>query len=263
MLRNLRSVENRKVIATDGDAGTIVGFLLDDDRWVVRYLVVETGGFVGGRKLLVSPISLRRGAGSQKGFQVALTIDKIQYTPTIDLNKPISRQQELEYHRYHGYSPYWGRQGLWGEGPHPSTLATARRNDVPADDVDQAEASAVHLRPCAEIRGYDIVGADGAIGRVSDFIVDEDTWELRYLLVESDPTRVREDASMARQALIPAQWVKPVLGEAKLQVDLSRESVASSPELNGGAVIDREYEVRLYSHYQRPGYWEVSVPAIT
>ena len=81
MLRSLKDLERYKVSATDGDIGSVVNFLLDDQRWVVRYLVVETGGFLGGRRVLISPISFRQAEWSTRSFHVALTMDEGQEQP--------------------------------------------------------------------------------------------------------------------------------------------------------------------------------------
>ena len=42
MLRSSKDLEGYTVTATDGEVGSVVNFLLDDEHWVVRYLVVQT-----------------------------------------------------------------------------------------------------------------------------------------------------------------------------------------------------------------------------
>src|ERR1039458_3522420 len=116
MLRSLKDLERYTVSATDGDIGTVVNFLLDDERWIVRYLVVETGGFFGGRQVLISPISFREVDWSTHRFHLALTIDKVKNSPSVDTDKPVSRQNERDYFGYYGYPYYWGDSGLWGMG---------------------------------------------------------------------------------------------------------------------------------------------------
>jgi hypothetical protein len=68
MLRSLKDLERYTVSATDGDVGSVVDFLLDDERWIVRYLVVETGGFLDGHRVLISPISFRSADWSTRSF---------------------------------------------------------------------------------------------------------------------------------------------------------------------------------------------------
>ena len=43
MLRSLKELEHYAVSATDGDVGTVVNFLFDDEHWAVRHLVVDPG----------------------------------------------------------------------------------------------------------------------------------------------------------------------------------------------------------------------------
>src|SRR5208283_3789493 len=131
MLRSLKDLENYKVSATDGDIGHVVNFLLDDERWVARYLVVETGGSLGGRAVLISPISFRQADWSTRRFHLALTMEKIRNSPSVDVDKPVSRQHERDYYGYYGYPRYWDSTGSWGTGDFPRLLAGAGWNEKP------------------------------------------------------------------------------------------------------------------------------------
>src|SRR3989339_1019822 len=104
MLRSLKDLERYTVRATDGDIGSVVNFLLDDERWIVRYLVVQAGGslFLNGRMVLISPISFRQADWSTQYFHLALTMDKVKNSPSIDVDEPVSRQHERIYYRYYG-----------------------------------------------------------------------------------------------------------------------------------------------------------------
>lgn len=92
MLRSLRDLERYTVCATDGELGMVANFLLDEEHWVVRYLVVDTGGLFDGHYVLISPISFREVQWSSQRFHLALTMDKIRDSPPIDADKPVSRQ---------------------------------------------------------------------------------------------------------------------------------------------------------------------------
>ncbi len=122
MLRSLKDLERFTVSATDGEIGRVANFLLDDQNWVVRYLVVETGTFLDARRVLISPISLRQAEWSSGRFHVALTVDKVKNSPSIDVDKPISRQHERDHSRYYDNSCYWGYGGLWGVGVYPLSI---------------------------------------------------------------------------------------------------------------------------------------------
>ncbi len=249
MQRSLTDLERYEVSATDGDVGSVVNFLLDDQRWGVRYLVVETGGFLDGRRVLISPISFRQVDWSTQRFHVALTIDKVKNSPSVDVERPVSRQHERDYHRYYGYPYYWGYTGLWGMGAYPSLLAAGMWNDPTAEQSAEPSGD-VHLRSARDLRGYHIHGSDEEIGHVEDFLVDDETWEVRYLVIETS------NWWSGKKVLVAPHWARRISWEErKIYVDMSRQQVKNSPEWYPTLAIKREYEARLYDHYGRPVYW--------
>jgi sporulation protein YlmC with PRC-barrel domain len=248
MLRSLKDLERYKVSATDGDIGSVENFLLDDERWTVRYLVVKTGGFFDGRQVLVSPISFREAGWSTRHFHLALTMDKVKNSPSVDTDKPVSRRHEREYYQYYGYPSYWGFSEPWGRGAFPGMLASGRWDEATATHSD--ESGDVHLRSAREVQKYRIQGSDAAIGHVDDFIVDDETWEVRYLAIDTSNWWI------GKRVLVAPRWASRVSWEEqKVYVDMSRQAVKNSPEWNAIAGVNREYELRLYDYYGRPAYW--------
>ena len=144
MLRSLKDLERYKASATDGDIGSVVSFLLDDERWVVRYLVVEPGSFLDGRQVLISPASFRQAEWATRRFHLALTMDKVKNSPSVDVDKPVSRQHEGDFYRYYGYPYYWRAPGLWGMGSYPGALAAGRSDETAAEHSELS--GDVHLR---------------------------------------------------------------------------------------------------------------------
>jgi hypothetical protein len=250
MLRSLKDFNRYAVSATDGDIGVVGDFLHDDERWVVRYLVVETGGLLEGRAaVLVSPISFRHAEATSRRFHLALTMDKIKNSPRADTDQPVSRQYEQDYSEYYGHACYWGSAGLWGVGAYPAMLATS----PPLQASDKAPGD-VHLRSAKEIRGYHIQGSDEAIGHLDDLIVDDETWEVRYLVVDTS------NWWFGKKVLVAPHWASGVSWEErKVFMDLRREEIKNSPEWNPTSAISREYEASLYDHYGRPRYWAAPV----
>ena len=249
MLRSLKDLEHYTVSATDGDIGRVVNFLLEDEHWAVRYLIVQTGHYFDERRVLISPISFRQADWPTQRFHLALTMDKVKHSPSVEVDKPVCRQHELDYARYYGYSYYWGgTSGLWGVGAYPGLLAAGMRNEVPAEDPKKS--GDVHLRSASEVRGYQVQGSDGAIGHVKDFIVDDETWEVRYLVVDTS------NWWFGKKVLVAPHWASGISwSESNVYIDMSRQSIKSCPEWNANAAINREYEARLYDYYGRPVYW--------
>jgi uncharacterized protein YrrD len=259
MLRSLKHLEGYAVSATDGYIGSVANFFLDDERWAIRYLVVETGGFFSGRQVLITPISFRQVHWSSTlGFHLALTMDKVKNSPGVDTDKPVSRQQEMELFGYYEYPYYWGYAGLWGMGANPNLLAAGGRNQAPAEPEPEKSGD-LHLRSAKEIRGYHIEGTDAAIGHVEDFIIDDETWEVRYLVIDT------RNWWLEHRVLVSPHWANRISwAEKKVFIDLSRQAIKNSPEWDPSAPVNREYEARLYDYYGRPVYWDsVNGPART
>jgi hypothetical protein len=249
MVRSLKELEHYTVSATDGDIGHVADFLLDDERWTIRYLIVETGGFFSGHRVLISPISFRHVDWSTRGFHLALTRDRVKNSPGVDVDKPVSRQHELDWFGYYGYPRYWGYPGLWGMADYPGLFTTGRSDAPPAEEP--GKLGDVHLRSAQEVRGYHIEGTDGPMGNVHDFIIDEETWAVRYLVIDTS------NWWPEKKVLISPYWANGISWpEGEVFLDMPRQKIKKSPAWNPAAPINREYEARLYDYYGRPVYWD-------
>jgi len=186
-------------------------------------------------------------------FHIALTKDRIQKSPTTDLAEPVSRQHEVELSRYYGYPFYWGGASPWGMGAFPGLLATQTWSE-PVGEHAPTPGDA-HLWSINEICGYHVEGSDGAIGHVDDFIVDDETWQVQYLVVDTSIWW------FGKHVLVAPRWASRVSWpDRKVHVGLTRSSIKSSPVWNPEATVNREYEERLYDYYGRPAYWAGGEP---
>ena len=250
MLRSLKDLEHYAVCASDGHIGKVADFLLDDQRWTIRYLVVETDHSLNRPPVLISPISLRRADWATRELHVALTRDKVKHSPTIDAHKPVSRQHERDYDAYYGYSCYWGFSGVWGISSYPGPLASEELGAIPNDACSDTSCE-VHLRSANELSGYHVQGSDDAIGHLAEFIVDDESWEVRYLVIDTS------NWWLGKKVLVAPHWASRVSwDERKVYFDMSREAIKNSPEWNASDAVNREYETRLYDYHGRPVYWE-------
>lgn len=250
MLRSLRDLESYSVQATDGIVGRVSSFLFDDERWVVRYLVVRTTGFLKGRRVLISPISFRAIDWSTRAFHLALTKEKIRNGPGIDADKPVCRQHELDLSRYYNYPYYGGGAGYWGMGAYPRFLAGVNWHEQPTDKISEEDAGDNHLRGVDEVRRYHIHGIDGTIGHVDDYVVDDETWAIQYLVIDT------RNWWFGKKVLIAPQWATRISWEKReVHVNLSRALIKNSPTWDPTAPIDRDYESRLCDYYGQPVYW--------
>ena len=107
-----------------------------------------------------------------------------------------------------------------------------------------------HLRSTIEVNSYNIQASDGEIGHVEDFIIDDETWAIRYLVIDT------HNWWPGKKVLVSPQWIERVSwSDSKVFVNLSRESIKNSPEYTEESLITRDYETILYQHYKRQGYW--------
>jgi sporulation protein YlmC with PRC-barrel domain len=107
-----------------------------------------------------------------------------------------------------------------------------------------------HLRSTHDVSGYHIQATDGEIGHVEDFIIDDETWAIRYLIVDT------RNWWPGKRILVSPQWIERVSwNESKVFVNLSREAIKASPEYSIESVPTRDYEAGLHLHYDRLGYW--------
>ena len=250
MLRSLKDLEGYTVSAMDGELGSVADLFLDDRRWVIRYLVVNTGGFLDRRDVLVSPIAFRDVDWATHLFHVALTRDKLSRSPLVDTHMPVSRQHELDYFRYFGYSNYWVGTGLWGMGALPGPMAAGKWEEM-ADHAANGPKADHHLRSASAVRGYRLEGTDESIGHVDDFIVDDETWEIRYLVIATGM------AWFGKKVLVSPFWATRVSWEENtIHVGVTRQQVLDCPAWDPEAGVNRSYEERMYDFYGRPVYWD-------
>jgi hypothetical protein len=182
---------------------------------------------------------------------VALTKKQVENSPSIDTHLPVSRQHEVAYLGYYGYPFYWGGPYLWGEGYYPSGLAlpAVPLSPIPTDKSHGA-AKDTHLRSTQAVTGYYIEAVDGDIGHVHGFILDEEAWAIRYIVVSTT------NWWPGKQVLVSPAWITKVSWEeSKLFTGLTREAIKGAPEYIESRKISRDYEDDLYIHYGRPPYW--------
>jgi sporulation protein YlmC with PRC-barrel domain len=252
MLRNVKDLRGYAIRATDGVIGKVDDFYFDDQDWGIRYLVVETGTWLSGRKVLISPIALGHAGWMGRQLPVALTRAQVERSPDIDTRKPVSRQHEAQYFGYYGYPYYWGGAGLWGMGAFPGFLTTQGR--IEEHLKAQADAPGVpddcHLRSTNAVIGNHISATDGEIGHLEDLLVDDYSWAIRYLVVNTS------NWWGGHRVLVAPGWIESVSwSEAKVSVDLTRQAVKDAPPYESTVELDRQREQAIYEHYDRPGYW--------
>jgi hypothetical protein len=246
MLHEVKKLNFYKLSAPDGEIGKFEEFYFDDKYWAVRYLVVDVGNWVTDRKdrrVLVSPYAVRAVDENKKIIVTDLTKKQIKDSPSWNVQQPVSRQVEQTYYEYYSWPVYWNGPYMWGPYNYPvlHKVQTAAHSE---------KAWEPNLRATAAVSGYHVQAEDGEIGHVVDFIVDDKTWAIRYLIVDT------QSWSPGKHVLLSPQWIERVSwNESKVFVKLSRETIKQGPEYQKDSLITRDFETRLHHHYNREGYW--------
>lgn len=250
MLRCMNEIKGYGIQATDGSLGSADDFYFDDKSWIVRYVVVDTGKWLPGRRVLISPVSIESADWTDRRLHISIPRERVKDSPGIEKDKPVSRQEEARIARHYAWPIYWSHPTMGIPGASavatPSAIAEAEREEnrhiVRHDDPN--------LRSAREVEGYHIHARDGEIGHVQDFIVDDESWIIRYLVVDT------RNWLPGRKVLVSPRWIERISwGERQVAVDLKRDEVKNSPPYDPTAPINPEYEVRLYDYYGRPAYW--------
>jgi uncharacterized protein YrrD len=266
MLHTVKDLRDFAVGATDGEIGEVKDVYFDDERWAVRHMVVKTGGWLGGRKVLISPICVRDVDWDDEVMNVNLSRQQVRDSPSIDTEKPVSRQHEIDYYNYYAYPAYWEGANLWGlsayplpwvgasgdvrqPSGHPANRAATRARQQRLDR--ERETADSHLRSSKEVIGYEIMATDGPIGSVENFVFDDKSWAIRYLVVDT------RKWLPGKHVLLSSEWIDSVSWpEHQVYVKVARHAVETSPEYDPSHPLSREHEAAFYEHHRRTAYWE-------
>ena len=245
MLQRAKELSGYTLGARDGEIGKVGEFYFDDKSWTVRYLVADTGGWLSGRQVLISPYALDPANKAGRVIPVDLTKAQIERSPSLDTDKPVSRQYEWEYYSYYGWPGYWGGAYPWGLSAYPN-----RRGSNWSEASRRAKGEDLHLRSTADVTGRNIQAQDGEIGHVEDFVIDDETWAIRYLIVDT------QNWWPGKKVLISTRWIDRISWEeSKVFINLTREAIKQGPEYTDQTLITRDHEMKLHRHYNREGYW--------
>ena len=246
MLIKAKTIQGYRLESLSGEIGKAKEFYFDDLHWAIRYLVADTGNWLSGKQVLISPYSLVAVNVKEKHIEINLTKNQIEGSPSLDSDKPVSRQFEESYYRYYGIMPmYWEGSNMWGAYPYIERDREKRRKDTQGE-----KAWDPHLRSTNDVRGHNIQATDGDIGHVEDFIIDDETWAIRYLIIDT------QNWWPGKKVVISTKWIEKVSWiESKVFVDVSRETIRQSPEYTEESLLTREYETMLHRHYKRQKYW--------
>ena len=239
------------ISAKDGALGTVSDMLFDDSSWMIRWLVVDTGGWLSGRKVLLPPSVLEHMDATARELSVTLTKKQIEDSPEIDTDQPVSRQAETNIYDHYGWTPYWGNgvfTDAYGFVGGPGALGV-----MPSKGLMEREAASAalvrdyadpHLRSVGAVTGYHVHATDGEIGHVKAFLVDDKDWKIAYLIVDTRNWWPGKEVLISPLSVLSIEW-----REKLLSVSVDRQKVRGSPEYGETTTVDGPYGDRFEAYY--------------
>jgi hypothetical protein len=228
MLHTLADLTDCSIGATDGPIGRVVDLYFDDEAWVIRYFVADSGTWLSGRQVLIPAVTVRTPNWPERLLPVSISRQQVKDSPNIDTDKPVTRQHEETYLGHYDYPCYWNGTG--------SDAAVSIDDDR-------------HLRSCKALVSYHVHATDGDVGHIQGFLIDDENWSIRYTIVRTSgwwPGHL---------VLIAPEWISVVAWEGfAVSVDLSREAVKGSPPYTSASQLDREQGLEMHRHFGRRSF---------
>jgi len=237
MLHTVKGLFGFAMGATDGEIGEVTDVYFDDERWIIRYMVVATGRWLHGRKVLISPMSARGISWDDAVIDLTISQQQIRDSPGIDTDKPVSRQHEIAFYNHYGYPNYWEGSNPWGLGTYsfpwvgasPDAALTPPRS---ADDIARRRrldcehpSGDCHLRSSNRVIGHEVMATDGPVGTIEDFVFDDGNWAIQHAVVAT------RKWLYGRHVLLPPGWITGVSWlEHEVYVSVTREAIETSAE---------------------------------
>jgi uncharacterized protein YrrD len=252
MKRSIKNLIGYTLKETNGELGKVDEFYFEDETWTIRYLIVKTGNWLSGRKVLISTTALQQPDWQKKEFPVKLTKEQIENSPDIDTDKPVSRQHEEQLSTYYPWGMYWGAEpdehgaGIFGMMPGDLYEEEGEENNNEISEEDSTKNDH-HLHSTKAVTGYAIHATDGEIGKVVDYILDDSTWKIKFFIVDTG------NWLDSRKVLLSVQWIKEVNWENSVVIaDITTDAVKESPWFDATQPVNESYERKLYDYYGRP-----------
>jgi uncharacterized protein YrrD len=245
MLIKAKTLKGYKLDANDGEVGKVKELYFDDKHWAIRYLVADTGNWLAGRQVLISPYALISVNQESETISVNLNKKQIEESPSLDSDKPISKQFETAYNSYYRWPAYWNGLYIWGGYPYLN-----HDSEEWSEIKQQEESWDPNLLSTYAVSSFHIQASEGEIGHVEDFVINDVTWAIRYLIIDT------KNWFGEKKVLISPKWIDHISwSDSKVFINLSMEDIKNAPEYSEEALLTRDYETQLHLHYKHNIYW--------
>lgn len=255
MLFAVSGLEGCTIAARDGHIGAVKDFLFDDQSWKIRWMVVDTGDWLPGRKVLIHPSAIAplqippkprlpmMSPGDSLEVAVNLTRQQIEASPEAREGDPVSKDMTALLYDYYGWDPDWGATNT-GE-----SAIVAKAAERQAADVETGGEGDPHLRSAASVKGYHVHASDGELGHVENLLADDADWDIRYLVIATRSWWPGKVVRLAPYAVTDVDW-----HDRQVKLNVTRDQVKSAPAWDPLAMMDEVGEQQLHRHFGWPGY---------
>jgi sporulation protein YlmC with PRC-barrel domain len=250
MLRSCNQLLGYAIHASDGEIGSLHDLYFDDQSTAIRYLVVDTGNWLPGRRVLLAPAAIGGVDADREEIITGLTRQQVEDSPGTEADQPVSRQHEMALHTHYGWEPYWAMAPLagtlapyWGAPIRPAPSGSEQRvaEEMTARAREQADP---HLRSASEVEGYHVAATDGEIGHVEDLLIDDRDWTVNLIGIDT------RNWLPGRKVVISPGWLRGIdWPNRQIEVDLTRDQIKESPEYDPSRAIDERYLEQLHAHH--------------
>ena len=252
MLWNVSALVSCAILANDGEIGAVTDVLFDDATWTLRWLVVDTGTWLPGRKVLLPLTALGEPEAGLRRFPVRLTKKQVMDSPDIGSEKSVSRRVEADIFDLYGLEPYWGGNLV----PLSNAMAVPLLMPLAPDEAivrqapeDKPEAEGnPHVRSCNSVTGYHINALDGEIGHAADFLVETQGWTVRYLKVDTKNWWPGQLVLITPKVVRQIDWYQQVI-----EISVDRQTVKEAPAYHAGMTVDGAFDQKIMAHYNFSG----------
>ncbi|HEY0848062.1 MAG TPA: PRC-barrel domain-containing protein [Noviherbaspirillum sp.] len=256
MLRSAKDLFGFAIRATDGDIGSVADLYFDDVEWAVRYLAVDTGGWLPGRKVLISLRAVSQLDWNDEAAHVAMRRQQVKDSPSIDADEGISRQYETALHDYYGYPYYWIGPHLWGDSATPAVdprrLTEDEGGSFAKEERDaERQRSGSILRSAGDMVGFEVRDEHNEVaGHIRDLLYDDDSWSVRFLDLDT------AHWLPGRDLLVPVESIRHIDWHAeKATTGITRSQIEDSEEYDRVIAAYSPYLLETYRNFSGPRRW--------
>jgi hypothetical protein len=251
MLLVPQALEGYDIVASDGRLGHVRDLLFDDRSWAFRWIVVNTGSWLSKRLVLIHPSATLDVDHERRTIRVNLSRLQVENSPDIAEDRPVSQQAQRALFDYYGWNSAFGPVyfGMDAMGSEESRARSMREEQQTGDTDYLGKPADPHLRSAAAVSGYHIEANDGLVGHLENFLFDDQSWGIRYLIVDTLNWWPGRHVLLAPYAVTAIDW-----DARTIRVSVSRDLIKTSPPWDPADIIDQADEKRIHAHYGWPGY---------